>query len=249
MVVINRFVINKRCSGSWPWPCDEGLRLVPIKKPPTHTSTASSSRTVSLTSHDHHTVCQQSGVFTTLSLSTSAVTTFPVGLAMTSGPKPLPLALFAVRVIAPAIVFLSTLSLIPRRASSSHPSPITSVVVKSKEPRRGLILSFLTLASFSYFSDGLTFVVYAVINKHWPALTAIEIAAVLGVVAYGGLAALGAYKDINGINVWSFASVKYAIFLSLAFDIAAVVLLAITFKSGLLDLPLLLSSMIKPKFQ
>ena len=168
--------------------------------------------------------------------------TFPVGLAMTFGPQPLPLALFAVRVIAPALVILSALSVIPRKAPSSQPSPITSVVVKSQEPRRGLILSFLTLASFSYFSDGLTFVVYAVINKQWSPLTAIEIGAVLGVVAYGGLAALGAYKDINGIDVWSFASVKYAIFLALLFDTTLVVLLATTFQSGLLEPSFLFSA-------
>lgn len=150
---------------------------------------------------------------------------------MTPELAPLQLALFAVRVIAPAIVFLSALSVIPRGVPSNQPSPITSVVVKSQEPRRGLILSFLTLASFSCLSDGLTFVVYAVINKKWPPLTAIEIGAVLGVLAYGGLAALGAYKDINGINVWSFASVKYAILLALLFDTALVVLLAISFKT------------------
>ena len=166
---------------------------------------------------------------------------------MTFEPASLPLTLFAVRVIAPALVLLSALSVIPRKASSSQPSPITSVVVKSQEPRRGLILSFLTLASFSYFSDGLAFVVYAVINKQWPPLTAIGIGAVLGVVAYGGLAAIGAYKDINGVNVWSFASVKYAILLALLFDTALVVLLATTFKSGLLEPSFLFfRSVIKP---
>ncbi|KAF9652999.1 hypothetical protein BDM02DRAFT_3088177 [Thelephora ganbajun] len=152
---------------------------------------------------------------------------------MTSEPPTLPLALFVVRVIAPALVFLSALSVIPTKASPSPPSPVTSVVVKSQVPRRGLILSFLTLSSFSYFSDGLTFVVYAVINKYWPPLTAVEISAVLGIIAYGGLAALGAYKDINGVNVWSFAFVKYAILLALLFDTALVVLLAAAFKSGL----------------
>ena len=156
----------------------------------------------------------------------------PLSLAMTFEPAPLPLALFAVRVIAPALVLLSALLAIPTKASSSPPSPITSVVVKSQVPRRGLILSFLTLASFSYLSDGLTFVVYAVLKKYWPPFTAIEISAVLGIIAYGGLAALGAYKDVNGVNVWSFASVKYAIFLALLFDTALVVLLAVTFKSG-----------------
>ena len=151
---------------------------------------------------------------------------------MTFEPAPLPLALFAVRVIAPALVLLSAFLAIPSKAPSSPPSPITSVVVKSQVPRRGLILSFLTLASFSYLSDGLIFVVYAVLNKYWPPFTAIEISAVLGVIAYGGLAALGAYKDVNGVNVWSFASVKYAIFFALLFDTALVVLLAVTFKSG-----------------
>jgi hypothetical protein len=168
---------------------------------------------------------------------------------MTFEPAPLPLALFVVRIIAPALVFLSTLSVIPTKASSSPPSPITSVVVKSQVPRRGLILSFLTLASFSYFSDGLTFVVYAVLDKYWPPFTAIEISAVLGIIAYGGLAALGAYKDIKGVNVWSFASVKYGVLLALLFDTAQVVLLVVTFKSGLLQSSPFPGSMIKSNFQ
>ena len=192
-------------------------------------------------------------VFTTSSLSIdcplSLPTTLAVSLAMTFEPAPLPLALFVVRIIAPALVFLSTLSVIPTKASSSPPSPITSVVVKSQVPRRGLILSFLTLASFSYFSDGLTFVVYAVLDKHWPPFTAIEISAVLGIIAYGGLAALGAYKDIKGVNVWSFASVKYGVLLALLFDTAQVVLLVVTFKSGLLESSPFPGSMIKSYFQ
>jgi hypothetical protein len=217
-------------------PPDQALGLVSVKKPTIHTSTAFFSRTVPLTSDDHHTVFQQSGARVyDLKLDHTGDNNVPSGLAMTFGLQPLQLALFAVRVIAPVLVFLSALSVIPRKATSNQPSPITSVVVKSQEPRRGLILSFLTLASISYFSDGITFVVYAVINKHWPPLSAIEIGAVLGVVAYGGLAALGAYKDINGLNIWSFASVKYAIFLALVFDTTLVVLLATMFQSGLLD--------------
>ena len=188
-------------------------------------------------------------MFTTLSSGLLA-TTLPASFPMPFELAPLPLTLFAVRVIAPALVFLSALSVIPTKAPSSPPSPITPVVVKSQVPRRGLILSFLTLASFSYFSDGLTFVVFAVLNKYWPPLTAIEISAVLGILAYGGLAALGAYKDINGVNVWSFASVKYAILLALLLDIVQVVLLAVTFKSGLLKSSFFfLGSVTKPNFQ
>ena len=209
-----------------------------VKRAAVYTSNALFFSTVSFTSHDPHTrtACHQTGVRVyDFKRWLSATTTFPVSLAMTFEPVPLQLALFAVRVIAPALVLLSALSAIPAKAPSSPPSPITSVVVKSQVPRRGLVLSFLTLASFSYFSDGLTFVVYAVLNKYWPALTAIEISAILGIIAYGGLAALGAYKDINGVNVWSFTSVKYAIFLAFLFDTALVVLLATTFKSGLLQ--------------
>ena len=149
------------------------------------------------------------------------------------GLESLTLVLFAVRVFAPALVLLSASSIVPTKAPSNPPSPvspITSAVAESQVPRRGLILSFLTLASFSYFFDGFTFVICAVLNGYWPPLTVIELSAILGITSYGGLAALGAYKDIGGVNVWSFVSIKYAILLALPFDTALVVLLAVTFK-------------------
>jgi hypothetical protein len=144
--------------------------------------------------------------------------------------------LFILRIVSPALVVLSTLSIIPARAPPAlSPSSITSVVVKTSTPRRALILSFLSLASLSFLADGLTFVIYAVLNKYWPKYTAIEINAILGIIAYSGLAALGAYKDIKGVDVWSFRSIKTAVTLALIFDIAQVILLGLSLEHGKLQ--------------
>ena len=141
----------------------------------------------------------------------------------------LSLAVFIIRIVSPALVFLATLSLIFSRAPlPTSPSPITSVVVITRVPRRALILSLLSLASLTFLLDGLTFVVYAVLNKVWPQNTGIEINAILGIVAFSGLAALGTWKDLHGVPVWSLRRVKTAIAFALLLDIAHVVLLGLT---------------------
>ena len=134
-------------------------------------------------------------------------------------------ALFALRIVSPALVLLSTLSIVPTRpASPASPSPITPVVVATRTPRRALILSLLSLSSLTYLLDGLAFVIFAVIYKKWPYNSGIEVNAVLGLVAFAGLAALGAWKDVKGVDVWSLKRLKAAIALSLILDIAQVVL-------------------------
>ncbi|KAI0315234.1 hypothetical protein OF83DRAFT_1062505 [Amylostereum chailletii] len=141
------------------------------------------------------------------------------------GLDPPALALFSLRVLSPALVLLATLSLLPARPPPPPtPTPITQVVVATRIPRRALILSLLSLASFTYLLDGLTFVVYAVISKSWPRFTAIDINAVLGLVAFSGLAALGAWKDVKGVDVWSMKRLKLATTATLLLDIALVVL-------------------------
>ncbi|KAI0661121.1 hypothetical protein C8Q70DRAFT_932186 [Cubamyces menziesii] len=122
--------------------------------------------------------------------------------------------LFILRVLSPSIVFLATLSLIFVRppAPQTSPSPITAVVVATR---------------LTYLLDGLTFVVWAVIRKTWPALTGLEVNAVVGLAAFAGLAALGGWKDVHGVDVWSLTRLKHAVFFSLALDIAQVVLLAL----------------------
>lgn len=143
--------------------------------------------------------------------------------------SPLASALFGLRVASPAVVFLATLSLLPSKPlSPPSPSPITPVVVQSRLPRKSLILALLSLAALSFLVDGLAYVAHAVLNGVWTPSTGVELAALLGLVAYTALAALGAYKDVNNIEIWSRKRVKVAIFVALALDIAQVVLLALS---------------------
>jgi len=139
-------------------------------------------------------------------------------------------ALVGARVASPAVVLLAALSLLSTKPlSPPSPSPITPVVVASRIPRRTLILVLLSLSAFTFLADGLAYVVYVVLNKVWPVGTGIEIAGVLGLLAYAGLAALGAWKDVNGVEVWNRSRVKAAIALALALDIVQVILGFLTF--------------------
>jgi hypothetical protein len=163
-------------------------------------------------------------------VTTTNETTETTVTMVPSGENPLLLALFILRILSPAIVLLSTLTLFPARPPQpSSPSPITPVVVESRVPRRALILSLLSFISFAYLLDGLAYVVFVVLNKHWT-ITGIDINAVLGLVAFSGLAALGAWKDVHGVDVWSLKRVKHAVNLSLDVDIAIVVLIALDIK-------------------
>ncbi|KAK7057401.1 ABC transporter protein [Favolaschia claudopus] len=136
-------------------------------------------------------------------------------------------ALFVLRLVSPFLVVLSTLSLL---AASPPPPPspsaITRVVVPTVTPRRALILFLLSLSAFTFLFDGLLFVVYAVIDKTWPHNTGIEYNALLGLVAFAGMAALGAYQEIRGVEVWSRTHIKWSVALSSAIDLVLVVLIA-----------------------
>lgn len=141
-------------------------------------------------------------------------------------------ALVGVRVASPTVVLLAALSLIyTKPLSPPSPSPITPVVIASRIPRRTLILVLLSLSAFTFLVDGLACVLYVLLNKTWPLRNDIEIASVVGLLAYSGLAALGAWKDVNGVEIWNRRRVKTAIILALALDIVQVV---IAFTSGAL---------------
>ena len=140
--------------------------------------------------------------------------------------------LFAVRVSSPAVVFLAALSLLfIKPLSPPSLSPITPVVVESRVPRRTPIHILLSLSALSFFIDGLAYVTGAVFSKGWTLGTGIPLASLLGLVAYAGLAALGAWKDIHNVPVWSLRRVKLAITLALALDIVQVVLLGLSVKT------------------
>ncbi len=138
--------------------------------------------------------------------------------------------LFILRVLSPSIVLLATLSLVAARPPTPTPpslSPITSVVVATRTHRRALIYALLSLAGLTFLLDGLAFVVTAVVRKEWPEFTGLDINAVVGLVAFTGLAALGAWKEVHGVDVWSLRRFKVSIFGALALDVVQVVLLAL----------------------
>lgn len=133
--------------------------------------------------------------------------------------------LFLLRTISPTLVLLSALSIAFTRPSPPQsPSPITPVVVASHIPRRATILSLLSLAGLTFFLDGLTTVIYAVLRKVWPHYTGLEINAVIGLAAFAGLAAIGAWKDVQGVDVWSLRRLQLSILVAFALDLAQVIL-------------------------
>ncbi|KAF7321485.1 ABC transporter protein [Mycena kentingensis (nom. inval.)] len=131
------------------------------------------------------------------------------------------------RVAGPLPALLASLSLLRTRPTlPSTPSDILHIVVEQRVPRRGLVLALLSLLALSGLIDGLIFVAFAVIDKAWPHNTGIEYNAILVVVAYAGLAALGAWKEVQGVEVWSRRRLKWAIAASTAVDVALVAFLA-----------------------
>ncbi|KAI5995467.1 hypothetical protein EDD15DRAFT_597222 [Pisolithus albus] len=81
-------------------------------------------------------------------------------------------ALFAVCVSLPAIVFLTTLSLLYTKLfPSPSPSLITPVVIQSRVPRTTLILVFLSLSALSFLMDGLA---YITLHRAWSLGTGIS---------------------------------------------------------------------------
>ncbi|KAJ3574661.1 hypothetical protein NP233_g1629 [Leucocoprinus birnbaumii] len=135
---------------------------------------------------------------------------------------------FILRVLSPALVFITAVSILFYQVQpAGTPSPITSVVVANVVPRRASILSLLSLISISYFLDGAAFVVFTVLDKVWPRHTGIEINAVVGVAAFAGLAALGAWKDVSGVQVWTLRRIKVVVAMALLLDVTLVVVLGL----------------------
>lgn len=146
----------------------------------------------------------------------------------------IPSPVFLLRLLSPTAVFLYTFSLLCASPTPPpHDSPITSVVVASYVPRRTLILTLLSLASLTFLGDGLSFVVYAVLDKSWSYNTGIEISAIIGIVAFAGLAALGTWKEIRGVQVWFSKYLRLAVTAALFFDIALVIILGLRFRNGI----------------
>jgi hypothetical protein len=141
-------------------------------------------------------------------------------------------AILIIRVLSPTLVLLSSISLFFNHPQSPpSPSPITSVVIATRVPRRAFILILLSLSALSFLLDGLTFVLYVVLDKYWPPNSGIEFNALLGLTAFASLAVLGSWKDIQGVDVWFLKRIKSVIAAALVLDIVLVVLLAISMQA------------------
>ena len=122
-----------------------------------------------------------------------------------------------VRVLSPSLVFLVTLSIAILRPPS--PPSSSSIAVAKPIPRRELILSLLSLSALTYLFDGLAFIILALIAHHWPHHTGIPFNAIVGLVAFSGLAAFGTWKDAQGTQVWALRRMKVATIATLLLDI------------------------------
>ncbi|KAF8520373.1 hypothetical protein BU17DRAFT_46726 [Hysterangium stoloniferum] len=150
--------------------------------------------------------------------------------------SPLLSALLVLRIAGPGVLTLLALSLsLLRPKCNDHDnenSPIASVIVIKKTPRRALILSFLSFIAASFFLDAVVIVARAVLTGIWEGSTQqwryIEVADVLGLVSFAGLAALGTWKDVNGVEVWTSCRIKFFAIFALVVEIAQLVLLALT---------------------
>lgn len=149
-------------------------------------------------------------------------------------------ALAAVRFFGPAILCLIDLSLTTLNATDKTgqtPGPIVQVTVPVIKPRRSLINLLLSVAALSYLFDGTVVVLRAVFWKTWEGASSIkwngiEVADVLGLVAFGALLIVGTWKDAKDIPVWTSKRVKAFAVVGLLFEAAHTALLGVTLRDG-----------------
>jgi hypothetical protein len=148
---------------------------------------------------------------------------------------------FVLDVASPAIVLAGTLLLLPLQPPSlvvPSPSSITPVVVSARVPRRGLLLTLLRLTSLTFVLDGLVFSISAILSRRWY-LSHVALTSVLGIIAYSGLAIVGAWKDSRGVQVWLRSRVKLSVAASLLVEVAKLALLIklMTKRAAIFSLP------------
>jgi len=143
-------------------------------------------------------------------------------------------ALFILAIIPPSLILLITISLLVIRPSPlSSPPPVISATVSTGIPRRGLILSCLYLLSFIHLLDGLAFVIDALVKQCWRQRTGtLGVNSFTGLLASSGLAAVGTWKDIKGVEVWSLKRMKIVAYLSFILDVAQAVLYGASMHRG-----------------
>ena len=112
--------------------------------------------------------------------------------------------------IAMPTVLSVTLALVLSNFLSTRSSSPVSPPSRTSIPNKRLTMRWLSVS-----------------RSRWTLGTGIFLASLLGLVTYAGLTALGAWKDIHNIPVWSLRLVELVIALALALDIVQVVLLVL----------------------
>ncbi|PVG02930.1 hypothetical protein CPB86DRAFT_724333, partial [Serendipita vermifera] len=133
------------------------------------------------------------------------------------------------------LLFIYALGLVltkPTQDAPGSPTPITSVVVAHRQPRRPLILTLLFFITFTYLLDGLiTFipcVAWKNCTSHLIEWRGVELANALGFLAFAILITIGLWKDKRGVDIWSRKRLKAFAVIAIAFDIAYLVLLLLS---------------------
>ncbi|KAG8907443.1 hypothetical protein FRB99_004238 [Tulasnella sp. 403] len=150
-------------------------------------------------------------------------------------------ALTGVRYAGPAILLLIVFSLWTLKPEKAAPSPIVEITVPVRTPRRPFIVTLLSIAALTYLLDGTVVVLRAVLWKTWEGSdkkwTGIEVEDVVGLLAFGSLIVAGTWKDANGVPVWTSGRVKLFAVVAFLFEVAQVVLLALTVPLSLPSVP------------
>lgn len=151
-------------------------------------------------------------------------------MSATTGPS-LADPLFIFNVVTPSILLLiAILSIFTRPTSSKSettPDDITPVLVPVVTPRRALIITLLSLAAATYFTDAALLIVRAILSQVWGNFGPVSIAGyVIGVAAFFSLAIIGTWKETNGTNIWQTRRVRVFAAFAIVFEIARIIIVA-----------------------
>lgn len=143
-----------------------------------------------------------------------------------------PDVLYGLRAAESAVALLSLaaapLLKAPAPSTNGH-SEITTVVRAVKVPRRQLIVFLLSAVALTALADGLVVLANAIFNNvvetTLPAWRGIEFYSVALVIAFGGFAVVGSSKEARGVPIWQSALLKGFVLVTLALDLALVVLI------------------------
>lgn len=139
--------------------------------------------------------------------------------------------LFIFNIVSPSILLILVISTIFTRSTPSKSPPddeeVTPVLVPVLTPRRGLIITLLSLAAATYFADAALLIVRAILSGVWGDFGPATIAGyVIGVAAFFGLAIVGTWKETSGVDVWQSKRVRAFVAFAVVFEVMRVIVVA-----------------------